>query len=114
MYDDNELIKKVTQYIGQGKIKGDEILPVYCPICEGGQHKDKYTFALNIETGASNCMRGSCGWQGSIKQLADFMGVDVKKQDYFREYRKPRKNYKMPEVIHNDLTNEIVLIKMET
>ncbi len=107
MYNDEELIRKVTQYLGEGKVKGDEVLPKLCPICEGGGHHDKYTFALNIETGASNCMRGSCGWQGSIKQLAEYMGVEHK-VEYFREHRKKVKTYKMPEIIHNDLTKTIV------
>jgi len=108
MNDMENLIREVSQYIGEGKRKGDEVLPKLCPICDGGRHQDKYTFALNTITGASNCMRGSCGWSGSIKQLAEHMGIEVKKIDYFREYRKPVKNYKKPEVIHKDLNKSIV------
>jgi len=108
MMNDEKLIREVSHYLGEGKRKGDEILPKVCPICNGGNHHDKETFALNIITGASNCMRGSCGWSGSIKQLAEYLGIEVSKTDYFREYRKPVKYYKKPEVIHKDLTKGIV------
>lgn len=102
--NDYELIEKVIRNLGDGKRKGDEVIPKLCPICEGGGHRDKGTFALNTVTGASNCMRGSCGWSGSIKQLAEFLGIEVVKMDYFREYRKPKKTYIKPDVVINGLT----------
>ena len=37
-------------YLGDFKLKGQEIVPRYCPYCRGGQHGDKETFALNIKT----------------------------------------------------------------
>lgn len=57
--------------LGQYKIHGDEIVPALCPICQGGQSgKDKGTFAMNVQTGAWNCKRGSCpGREGSFYEL---------------------------------------------
>ena len=37
-------------YLRDFKLKGQEIVPRYCPYCRGGQHGDKETFALNIKT----------------------------------------------------------------
>jgi len=45
---------------GKFNVKGREIIPDFCPFCKGGSHNDRYTFALNIETGAYNCKRGNC------------------------------------------------------
>lgn len=42
------------------KISGDEIQPEFCPLCSGGEHGDRYTFSVNLDTGAWNCKRGSC------------------------------------------------------
>ena len=46
---------------GRFNVKGNEIIPDYCPFCQGGSHKDRNTFALNVMTGAYNCKRGNCG-----------------------------------------------------
>lgn len=41
-----------------------------CPYCKGGGgSKDKYTLAVNMETGAGKCHRASCGWVGGITKL---------------------------------------------
>ena len=51
-------------YLAPYSVKGDEIIPTYCPYCKGGKRKDKYTFALNTRNLTFNCKRGSCGKQG--------------------------------------------------
>ena len=28
-------------------LRGDELIPDYCPICHGGDNRDRYTYALN-------------------------------------------------------------------
>lgn len=93
-------IEKILPLLGQHKIKGDEIQPLYCPYCNGGKNKDKYTFAINRVTGAFNCLRGSCGETGNIYTLGEYLGVGMmeRKENYFREYRKPKKVYKKPKV----------------
>ena len=50
-------------------MQGAEIKPRLCPYCHGGQHGDKYTFALNMDKHTFICLRGSCGKQGHFSQL---------------------------------------------
>ena len=52
------------------KIKGRELSFGYCPYCAGGAHRDKGTFAINLDTGQFNCKRSSCGVQGNMITLA--------------------------------------------
>ena len=80
-------------FMGEHKIKGDEIVPKYCPICKGGQKHDKYTFALNMSNKTYNCMRASCGVQGHFSQLCRDFGVQAQKDDY---YIPPRRIYDKP------------------
>lgn len=64
------------RHLGQYRIKGNEIRPVYCCYCHGGKNHNKYTFAMNMTTGAFNCKRGTCGATGNFKKLLmDFEGV---------------------------------------
>lgn len=104
----NENVRSILNSIGEYKEKGGEIIPRLCPFCQGGQHHDIETFAINIETGAYNCKRGTCGVSGSIKQLCDHLGGDYKPNNYFREYRKPKKVYVKPEDKKDTLTLKII------
>ncbi len=45
-----------------------------CPICNGGQHGDEWTFALNSTTAAGVCHRGSCAWSGTLSSLKAQLG----------------------------------------
>ena len=103
-------IDKIISYLGRTKQNGDEVVALYCPFCHGGQHRDKYSFAINKETGAYNCKRGSCNETGNVYSLAKHFGVEVERDrsDYFREYRKPKKIYKKPNVKPNDLTEQVI------
>ena len=49
--------------------KGDELIAETCPFCNGGDHHDKYSFYINMETGAYQCKRGKCNAEGSFKTL---------------------------------------------
>ena len=49
--------------------KGNELEFKLCPYC-GGNKNDKYTFSVNLETGAFCCLRASCGRQGHFVELA--------------------------------------------
>lgn len=62
-------------YLGDFKIKGQEIVPRYCPYCKGGQHSDRETFALNMEKHTFKCLRGSCGKQGHFSELLRDFGA---------------------------------------
>lgn len=104
----NENVSAILGKLGEYKEKNGEIIPKHCPFCEGGQHHDKETFAINAETGAYNCKRGSCGESGSIKQLCDYLGSDFKQTTYFREYRKPKKTYIKPTPKDGELTPLVI------
>jgi len=73
------------------KISGNEIIPAYCPMCHGGQNKDKDTFAMNTDTGIYNCKRGSCGSAGTFNQLLREFG---EMKNY--EFQRPKKTFKAP------------------
>lgn len=119
---EHEQLHKIKPYLGEYREKGNEIQTAYCPFCHGGRHKDKYTFAINKATGAYNCLRGSCGEVGNLNKLGKYLGVDIvsDRETYFREYQKPKKIYKKPEVIAKDLSEQNIeyfktrLISVET
>ncbi|WP_409229067.1 DnaB-like helicase C-terminal domain-containing protein [Gudongella sp. SC589] len=119
---EHEQLHKIKPYLGQFREKGSEIQALYCPFCNGGRHKDKYTFGINKLTGAYNCLRGSCGEVGNLHTLGKYLGVDIveSKETYFREYRKPKKIYKKPEVKAKDISKQNIeyfqtrLISVET
>lgn len=79
------------KHFRQYKIKGNEIVPLYCPFCHGGQRNDKETFALNIEKGTYNCKRGKCGVAGTFYQLCKEFG-ETPTQQNLEVFR--RKEYK--------------------
>lgn len=62
------------KYFRQFKQHGNEIIPTYCPFCNGGDKRDKFTFALNIENKTYNCKRGSCGKKGHFTELCREFG----------------------------------------
>lgn len=87
-----------------------ELAAKYCPICSGGQHSDTYTFSINLDTGLANCMRGSCGYKGSLEDLADRLGFAM---EYIRErhkpmQQKPKKVYHPPKTKLVPITEECV------
>ncbi len=64
--------------------KGNELEFKNCPYC-GGNKNDKYTFSINLETGAYNCFRASCGRQGHFVELArdfNFPLIDAEPKRY--------------------------------
>jgi twinkle protein len=70
-------LELAEKHFGQFRVKGEELVPAVCPFCQGGEHHDKYTFAMNKHTGAYNCKRGSCGAQGSFRQLCEHLGEEA-------------------------------------
>lgn len=83
------------RYLGRYKEKGDEIIPEFCPFCRGGDHRDKYTFALNVKRQTYNCKRGSCGKQGHFSQLCKEFGEEYNRENIHEIYR-PKRTYKKP------------------
>jgi len=81
-----------ARYLGEYTVKGHEIVPRYCPYCNGGPHRDKYTFALNMENHTFNCKRGSCDKSGHFVQLCNDFGAET-------EYTpKVERHYKKAEI----------------
>lgn len=94
-------LELAAAHFGPTIIRGDEIKPVLCPFCNGGDRHDKYTFAMNLKTGAYNCMRGSCGVQGSFRELCDHFGEPYEPtEEARRQYelrRPPAQVYRKPQ-----------------
>ena len=69
---------ELVKFVGaEPKRSGDELQFKYCPLCNGGQNKDKYTFAVNVKSGKFKCMRASCGEQGGFTTLAKKVGFPL-------------------------------------
>ena len=73
---------------------GEELRFKYCPFCHGGagSKKDKDTFAINMNTGACNCLRSTCGYTGNMITLARDFNFSLGRE--VDEYYQPRKQYK--------------------
>lgn len=54
---------------------GMELVPEFCPVCNGGDNGDRRSFAINLRSGLSCCKRGSCGWEGNFIGLQRKIGV---------------------------------------
>lgn len=50
--------------------KGDELQFLYCPYCNGGKNRDKYSFSINLVTGQFKCLRSSCSVSGNMLSLS--------------------------------------------
>lgn len=77
---------------GEYRERGKEIELLKCPYCHGGK-SDKWTFAINKDSGQFKCFRSSCGASGNMITLAkdfDFsLGKDI--DEYYThktEYKK--------------------------
>lgn len=96
-------------HLGQFKVHGPEIQPVYCPYCQGGKNHDKYSFALNTEKLTWNCKRGSCGRQGHFTQLCKDFGEEADRDPLkaFEIKTQPKKIYKQPTTEIKPLHSEV-------
>jgi len=57
---------------------GNQLVFTRCPYCEGGRHRDKKTFAIDLKTGQFNCKRSGCSAKGNMITLArDFEDFDI-------------------------------------
>lgn len=78
----NAVIELANKHFGDYKIRNGQIIPTYCPICHGGESRDRETFAIGMYNGAYNCKRGNCtgtqgngaGREGTFKQLCNYFG----------------------------------------
>lgn len=85
------------RHFGEHKQMGDELKPMYCPYCKGGQSHDKYTFALNAEKLTYNCLRGSCAVAGTFNQLCKDFGEEAEARKTYEIKPPPKIKYKTPQ-----------------
>ena len=92
--------KHLFPYSVRSTAHGDEIIPEYCPFCNGGdRQQDRRTFALSAENGCYVCKRGSCGKRGNLESLADHFNDSVHIERPSRgNFESKAKSYKLPEV----------------
>jgi twinkle protein len=76
------LDRKGIRYKRHENAKGLQLVVDRCPICQGGESGDRDTFAVHAETGAANCKRGNCGWQGSFTELQRELGDEPQGRDW--------------------------------
>lgn len=79
------------------QLKGTELQFRFCPYCNGGSHRDEYTFSINIEKGVYKCLRSSCYQQGHFVELCrDFdFKLDFGEIQQYRKLQKPTE-YRKP------------------
>lgn len=99
-----EITAFADRHLSPYTVRGDELIPEYCPICHGGENEDKYTFAINLNEAVYVCKRGSCGARGRFEELAKRFGEAT---ELIRSAAKPKKQYTLPQVEIHPLTDEI-------
>ena len=74
------------------KDHGNELQFEKCPYCKGGGQRDKWTFAINKDTGAFNCKRSKCGVSGGMFSLAKDFGFSLGNE--YDEYMYRKKQFR--------------------
>ena len=102
-----EPIDLVENYMGQHKVKGNEINVRECPFCKPQKNDNLWKFYVNRETGAFDCKRAKkCGASGSFYDLAKHFGVEDKIKYDKKEYTTEKKEYKKPDVELKEIENK--------
>ena len=71
---------------------GSELVFKECCYCHGRGSGNEKTFSINLETGAFNCFRASCGIKGNMITLAKDFDFELTRD--FEEYYRPKKRYR--------------------
>ena len=104
------VIELAEKHLGAFRVKNGQVVAEYCPMCGGHDH-DRETFAIGLNNGLWQCLRGSCGKKGNFNQLCNFFGEvaptgyslpNITQQQKRKTYTKPD-----PEIIY-PMTEEIV------
>lgn len=90
-----ELLRFAAAHLSPYRVRGDELIPDLCPFCQGGEHGDRYTFALNLTDGVYVCKRGQCGARGRFEELAAHFG---ERSEILRPAARAKKQYVLPDV----------------
>lgn len=92
----NQVMRFAEKHFKNYKIANGQVIPEYCCFCNGGENHDKYTFAIGLNNGAWQCLRGSCGEKGNFAQLCDHFGEQAPEMLGLPNISS--KKYKLPEV----------------
>lgn len=69
------VISMAEKHLGEFRVKNGQVIAEFCPFCHG-HDKDKETFAVGLNNGLWQCLRGSCGEKGNFRQLCEFFGEE--------------------------------------
>lgn len=68
----------VRERAWETRSNGEWITVRRCPLCQGGQRGDQWTFAINRSSGGSVCHRkNGCDWSGSLRELRARLGESL-------------------------------------
>lgn len=70
------VINLAEKHLGYFRVKNGQVIAEYCPFCGGNSH-DKETFAIGLNNGAWQCLRGSCGKKGNFRQICYHFGEEA-------------------------------------
>lgn len=107
------VIDLAEKHLGDFRIRNGQVMAKRCPFCGGGQNNDYETFAIGLNNGLWNCMRGSCKRKkGNFKELCDYFGeihYDTGKYAEMAKMATLKKVYTKPnpDDLH-ELTEEII------
>ena len=80
IFQESDALEFVNFIGAETETKGDELTFLHCPKCKGGDHHDKYTFSINLKSGAFSCLRSSCNYKGHFVELARDFDFAIEKE----------------------------------
>lgn len=91
------VIDLAEKHLGNFSIRNGQVIAEYCPICKG-HDKDRNTFAIGLNNGLWQCLRGSCGKKGNFTQLCNYFG-EVADVGYYmpKATKEEKKKYTKPD-----------------
>lgn len=90
----------------QTQTRGDELQFEICPYCRSNSRHDHKKFAINLNSGAFNCFRHSCGAKGSFWTLAKDFNFPLPGADEYYGYE--AKKYRTFKIEHIESKDEAV------
>ena len=100
----SEAMQFADRHLGEYHVRGEKIVPQYCPICNGGENKDVGTFAIYPDENGRfvyKCLRASCPEaKGTLHSLMKMFGEEGMKSTGVSEFtsKMQRKVYRLPPV----------------
>lgn len=105
------MIDNILPLIGKHRVESNKIIAETCPFCNGGEHKDKWTFVIHQGRGSTaekdmfySCLRGKCGEKGNIMNLKEKLGGSNTNEGTFSL----AKQYVLPNVNLSELSKKSI------